>query len=101
MYGYCRDLPGVNEEMTARVTFEVGDEPVPGLIAHVSGPTAGGWRIIDVWESEEDSRQFEAGRLGPAVARANAGMAPPPFPFDTREVNGDPAHSRRGGNVRV
>jgi hypothetical protein len=101
MYAYCRELPGVTEEMTARVTSEVGVDPIPGLIAHVSGPSSAGWRIIDVWESEEDCRQFEAGRLGPAVARASAGMSPAPFPFDTREVTGVPAHSQLGENARV
>ena len=99
MYGYCLDMPGVSEEITARVTSGVGDDPIPGLIAHVSGPTASGWRIIDIWESEDDWRQFDATRLGPALGRATAGMPPPPVPFDTRDVTGHPTHSRRGDAV--
>jgi hypothetical protein len=50
---------------------------------------------------EEDWRQFEAARLGPALARATAGMPPPPLPFDTRDVTGHPTHSRRGESARV
>jgi hypothetical protein len=101
MYAYCLDMPGVSEEMNARVTAGVGDDPIPGLIAHVSGPSPDGWRIIDIWESEEHWQQFQAARLGPALARATAGMAPSPRPFDTRDVVGHPAHSRRGDNARV
>jgi hypothetical protein len=96
MYAYCLDMPGVSEEMNGRVDAGVGDEPIKGLIAHVSGPSADGWRIIDIWESEDDWQQFNAARLGPALARATAGMPPAPRPFDTREVTGHPAHSRRG-----
>ena len=101
MYAYCLDMPGVTEEMNARVTAGVGDEAIPGLIAHVSGPSENGWRIIDIWESEEAWRQFEKARLGPALAKATNGMPPPPVPFDSREVTGHPAHSRRGDGARV
>lgn len=34
------------------------DWPVKGLLAHIAGETAGGFRVIDVWESEEALRQF-------------------------------------------
>ena len=43
--------------------------PVEGLLAHVSGPTDDGWRIIDVWESEDAYNTFMAERLGPAAER--------------------------------
>ncbi|MFI6566112.1 hypothetical protein [Streptomyces sp. NPDC050534] len=34
------------------------DWPVPGLISHTSAPTADGWLVVDVWESEEAFQQF-------------------------------------------
>jgi hypothetical protein len=34
------------------------DWPVEGLIAHIAGETDGGFRVIDVWESEEAFRRF-------------------------------------------
>ncbi len=33
-------------------------DPPPGSHLHASGPMAGGWRIIEVWESEEAAQAF-------------------------------------------
>lgn len=94
MYAYCREMPGVTADTAARVEAEVGDAPVSGLIAHVSGPTSSGWRIIDVWESEDDFRRFRANRLNPALHAALGGRPAPP-PFDSYEVTGSGAGARR------
>src|SRR3954452_11841154 len=96
MYAYCQDMPGVTEETSARVDAEVGDAPVPGLIAHVAGPMRGGWRIVDIWESEEAAQRFQVERLGPAVQRATAGAPTPSLPFDLYEVRGSASQSRLG-----
>ncbi len=32
--------------------------PPPGSLVHMSGPMEGGWRIIEVWESEEAATAF-------------------------------------------
>ncbi|MEV4559312.1 hypothetical protein AB0K51_20305 [Kitasatospora sp. NPDC049285] len=34
------------------------DWPVAGLISHTAAPTADGWLVVDVWESEEAFREF-------------------------------------------
>lgn len=39
------------------------DWPVEGLLLHVAGETANGFRVVDVWESEE-----AFGRFGEALA---------------------------------
>ena len=91
MYAYCQDMPEVTEEMATKVETEVGKAPVAGLVAHVSGPTATGWRIIDVWESEDDYHRFVDERLNPALQVATRGQTPPSRPFDflpVTSVNG-------------
>ena len=34
------------------------DWPVEGLLAHISGEGPNGFRVVDVWESEEAVRRF-------------------------------------------
>lgn len=34
------------------------DWPVAGLLVHAAGPGDNGFRVVDVWESEEASNQF-------------------------------------------
>ena len=56
------------EESVRRVTGgkstleSPADWPVEGLLAHVAGDAPGGFRVVDVWESEE-----AAGRFGEAL----------------------------------
>ncbi len=54
-----------------------GDEPVAGLIVHAAGATDAGIRSIDVWESKEQSDQFFAERLMPAMASLDMPGGPP------------------------
>ena len=52
--------------------------PVPeGLVLHAAGPTDEGFRIIDVWESEDAWERFRADRLGNDVE--TGAYAPPTF----------------------
>lgn len=34
--------------------------PVPGMIAHIAGPSPTGWFVTDVWESKEAFERFAA-----------------------------------------
>ena len=44
-------------------------DPAPaGLILQVAGPTDEGFRMIDIWESEQAWDRFQAERLAPAIA---------------------------------
>jgi hypothetical protein len=44
-------------------------DPAPaGLILHVAGPTDEGFRMIDIWKSEQAWDRFQAERLAPAIA---------------------------------
>lgn len=37
---------------------EPSDWPVEGILAHVAGQTPNGFRVVDVWDSEESVRRF-------------------------------------------
>jgi hypothetical protein len=53
---------GVSERLDA------ASDPPPGLIVHTAGFTGRGtFRILDVWETEEDWQRFRDGRLAEAV----------------------------------
>ena len=52
------------EETVRRVTSgkstleSPADWPVDGLLAHAAGEAPGGFRVVDVWESEEAAGRF-------------------------------------------
>ena len=51
------------EEVGARLTdggslSSLSDWPADGILLHIAGPTEDGWRVIDVWESEEAFQRF-------------------------------------------
>jgi hypothetical protein len=93
MYAFCTDLPGLTAAEIAKVDAELGPELPEGLIGHVSGPSSTGWRIIDIWASEEHSIRFNSERLGPAMGRA-FGPNPGGMPPEVRAVTGDPELSK-------
>ncbi|MGW0336722.1 hypothetical protein ACWD0J_33595 [Streptomyces sp. NPDC003011] len=73
------EMPGVTQAQYEQVTDQVSggkgglgsraDYPVAGLLSHAAGPTAAGWIVVDVWESEEALQQFSE-RLRPALKEA-------------------------------
>jgi hypothetical protein len=63
MFGVMQDMPGVSESEYRLVEKHLGPDRPAGLVAHVSGPTADGWRVINVWASAEDFKQFQSSRL--------------------------------------
>lgn len=51
------------DEICARLTDggtldALNDWPTAGILSHTAGPIDGGWRVIDVWESEEAFQRF-------------------------------------------
>jgi hypothetical protein len=62
-YGVLQEMPGVSEKEYLMVERNLGPDRPPGLIAHVSGPTDDGWRVINVWEDEAAFRRFQSERL--------------------------------------
>jgi hypothetical protein len=55
--------------------------PIGGSV-HLAGPGPnGGWRVIDVFDSEEEGRRFLRDELAPALRAAGAQGPPPPVEF--------------------
>jgi hypothetical protein len=50
----CRKLTGGKKDRMESVS----DWPLGGVLAHVAGEGAQGFRVVDVWESEEAFRRF-------------------------------------------
>ena len=74
----CRiyDVPGATLDQYDAVDRQVGPETPDGAYLHIAGTTEDGFRVIEVWESEEDAKRFVE-RLRPAFEAVGA-LAPPP-----------------------
>lgn len=73
------DNPEGSQETYERVREQLGLETPAGGIFHAAGPNPnGGWRVIEVWESEQDAKRFAAERMLPAFEAAGAPPPPPP-----------------------
>ncbi len=70
--------------------------PLPdGLVIHAAGPTDEGFRIIEVWESDEAWQRFRTDRLDPGAE--GVAQVPPTFrALRTRHVVQRPAPPGRG-----
>ena len=74
------DNPEGSEEMYDKVRQHMGLDAPAGGILHVAGPSpTGGWRVIEVWDSEEDAKRFLQERLKPAWEAVGL-SGPPPQP---------------------
>lgn len=73
-----KELRGMTRELYEQVTQELNlSGPPPGSLLHASGPMEGGWRIIEVRESEEAAQAFFGSALFQRTARST-GIAPRP-----------------------
>jgi len=85
-YAFVQDV-AASWEQYERLSGSLIDPAPQGLVLHVAGPTDEGFRVIDVWESEEAWERFRAERLGPALAALDGPSRPEPTFRDLR-----PAH---------
>ncbi len=72
------DNPGGSQEVYERLRAHLGLDKPAGGIFHVAGPSpTGGFRVIELWESEEGARTFLRESFAPALqAIGAAGPAP-------------------------
>ena len=73
------------EEVGRRLTDGRGlnslsDWPVDGILSHAAGPTNDGWRVVDVWESEEAFERFGS-VIGPMLQEVGFPGEPQVFPL--------------------
>ncbi|MCW2998271.1 MAG: hypothetical protein JWN65_1820 [Solirubrobacterales bacterium] len=74
------DNPEVSKEIYDRIRQELGlgDKPAGGIL-HVAGPSPdGGWRVVEVWDSQEDADRFFEERLAPAFKAVGVTGRPEP-----------------------
>jgi hypothetical protein len=69
------EIEGGSQELYDQVNPKImptGQLP-EGCQVHIAGPTEKGWRVITVWDSDEQFQQFRDGTLVPALREAGAG----------------------------
>ena len=74
--GTQEDYEKVVQELVGRPLKQLSDWPVEGVLCHIAGPTESGWRVVDVWESEEAFKRFGE-KLLPAFEAAGVPVTPP------------------------
>lgn len=72
-----RQLTGGNDRMSSPA-----DWPVEGLLAHIAGDPGNGFRVVDVWESEEAFRRFGE-KLAPVMKAIGIDTQPEIYPAHT------------------
>ena len=75
---YEQSVQGITDGKKKRMEA-AGDWPVEGLLAHVAGQGPKGFRVVDVWESEEAFRLFGE-RLMPILEKLGIQVEPEIYP---------------------
>jgi hypothetical protein len=70
---------GFSREDYDAVSAHIGQEPMEGALLHIAGPTDSGWRVIEVWDSEDAQRRFQESRLDAAFEQAGKQPIAPAF----------------------
>jgi hypothetical protein len=64
------------DEVSSRL---MESEQLPeGCLVHIASPTSGGFRVITVWDSEDQYRQFREEKLVPTIKEISGGTAEGP-----------------------
>ena len=57
-------------------SLALDNDPPTGLVLHAAGPKEGGWRVIELWEGQENFEGFMEVRLVPAAQKAGLSAQP-------------------------
>lgn len=62
-------IPGGTSEQQHSIYDQVGDKLITenGFLFHAAGPTEGGWRLYEVWETREQLDTWLQGTIFPAL----------------------------------
>jgi quinol monooxygenase YgiN len=74
--GFIFNNPGQTQEQydAAVEQLNLTESRPEGWIFHAAGPTEDGWRVVEVWESQEAADAYFQGRLGQVLQ--NVGVSP-------------------------
>jgi hypothetical protein len=73
------EIPGVTQEQYDRAMEALELDGMPeGGILHIAAPMEGGWRVLDVWESQEQFERFYQDKLAAALTKAGIPQDHPP-----------------------
>ena len=71
------ESPEGSREKYQEVRRRLGSRKPAGGIFHIAGPSPnGGWRVVEVWESEEQAARFFSEHFVPALLAAGLGLPP-------------------------
>jgi uncharacterized protein (DUF2384 family) len=73
--------PNVTADTYEKVNAQLeamGEQSPPGMLVHAAGEVDGKWQIVDVWESEQQARQFYEGPSPRPSKRLPAWFLPTP-----------------------
>jgi hypothetical protein len=76
--GFIMEFPGVTAEqydVVKSIAHPTNQMPAGGL-SHAAAPMEGGWRVMDLWQSQEAFDTFFRETLSPALATANINVHP-------------------------
>jgi hypothetical protein len=73
------EADGFTQQQYDAVLERVGGVQPEGALMHIAGPTERGWRVIEVWESEDAQRRFQEERLNPAFDAVGTQRVMPSF----------------------
>ena len=72
------NLGQTQEQYDAAVEQLNLEESLPeGWIFHAAGPTEDGWRVVEVWESQEAADAYFQGRLGQVLQNVGVSVGQP------------------------
>ena len=73
------NMPGMSAAHYEQMLASLGPSLVgaPGFLSHSGGAVDGGWRIVEVWQSEQDYGRFAADKVAP-LAQSFGMTVPPP-----------------------
>jgi heme-degrading monooxygenase HmoA len=69
------EMQGADQSVYDTLSSRVmpGGQLPGGCQLHIAGPTDGGWRVITVWDSEQQFQEFRDGTLIPAIQDSGFG----------------------------
>jgi hypothetical protein len=71
------ESPEGSREAYQEVRRRLGSRKPAGGVFHIAGPGPnGGWRVVEVWESEAQATRFFSEQFVPALLAAGVGLPP-------------------------